>query len=140
MALSAVILKAFHTYRSLTADIDKKDFATVLTELKKHTKTTDKIFQTHSDRFDSIDTRLESHIQKLGFVRYNPFGNTGGDQSFCLCLLDEHDNGILVTSLHTRQQTRLYTKEIVLGKPIDKGELSKEEADCLKKAKKWSQS
>ena len=136
--LSYLYFRAFRTYKILTEGIDKKDVASILKDLKKHNKTTDKTFSLITDEINSIHTRLESHIQKLGFVRYNPFGNTGGDQSFCLCLLDEFNNGILITSLHTRQQTRIYTKELIKGVSSDKTELSKEENQCLKQAKSWS--
>lgn len=138
--LTAIIFKAFQTYRRLTADIDKKDFAEVLTQIKKQLKNTDQDLSDVEAVIEKIQTDLKSHIQKLGFVRYNPFGNTGGDQSFCLCLLDDRDSGIMITSLHARNQTRLYAKPIKNGKNQDGIELSKEEALCIKQAKSWSHS
>ena len=136
---SFFFLKAYSKYRQLTDGIDKKDFATSLAEAKKQLKLTQKEIDKVNQELTSINQRLKTHIQKLGFVRYNPFGNTGGDQSFCLCLLDEANNGILITSLHTRQQTRIYTKQITQGKSAEKASLSKEEALAIKKANQWSQ-
>lgn len=57
-----------------------------------------------------------SHIQKVGLVRFNPFKDTGGDQSFILALVDANNTGIVVSSLHTRTGTRWYAKNIIQGK------------------------
>lgn len=73
-------------------------------------------------------------LQRVGLVRFNPFGETGGDQSFSLCLLNGSGDGVLLTALHTRDRTRVYTKPIVLGE--SKFELSKEEEKALREANK----
>lgn len=73
-------------------------------------------------------------MQKLGLVRFNPFNETGGDQSFCLCLLDGEGNGFLLTTLHTRDRTRVYTKPVSGGR--SKYELSQEESRALGEALK----
>lgn len=72
------------------------------------------------------------HIQRVEMVRYNPYNDTGGDQSFSLVLLDGKLNGLLLTSLHSRSGTRIYTKIIKSGK--SDLELSKEEKELLTKA------
>jgi hypothetical protein len=72
------------------------------------------------------------HLQKLEIVRYNPYNDTGGDQSFSVVLLDGRLNGLLLTSLHSRAGTRIYTKIIKSGKSdLD---LSKEEKELLIRA------
>jgi len=63
---------------------------------------------------------------KINIVRFNPFDDIGGDQSFVLTLLNQDNDGVVITSLHNRDITRIY------GKPIKNGEgdnitLSKEE-------------
>ena len=47
-------------------------------------------------------------IQKVGFRRYNPFAETGGDQSFTLSLLDRENTGVVITSLYLREGQRIY--------------------------------
>ena len=69
-------------------------------------------------------------FQRLGLVRYNPFEDTGGNQSFALALLDRHGDGFVVSSLHTRTATRVYGKAITGGKAD--GALSDEEAEALR--------
>lgn len=72
---------------------------------------------------------------KIGLVRFNPFSETGGNQSFCLALLDGEDSGLVISSLHTRQTTRIYAKPVKKGKG-DGYELSAEEKQAIKNAKK----
>lgn len=70
------------------------------------------------------------NIQRVGLIKFNPFNETGGDHSFSLALLDGNKNGIIITSLHTRERTRLYLKEVFSGKV--KIKLSEEEQKVLK--------
>lgn len=84
---------------------------------------------------DKLDRQGEIHIQKVGLVRFNPFPDTGGDQSFILALLDRNNNGIVISSLHTRTTTRWYAKKIVRGQAHGI-ELSKEEEKAIKEAGK----
>ena len=63
---------------------------------------------------------------KINILRFNPFEDIGGDQSFILTILNRNNDGVVLTSLHNRDLTRIYAK------PIKKGEgdnitLSKEE-------------
>lgn len=72
------------------------------------------------------------NIQRLAVLKYNPYNDTGGDQSFSLVLLNGKMDGVLITSLHSRATTRIYLKNIKTGK--SELELSKEETKVLKEA------
>ena len=78
----------------------------------------------------TIDNISATHIH---LVRFNPFAELGGDQSFILVLLDSHLNGVIVTSLHAKETTRVYAKPIKNGAALDVV-LSKEEKIALVKA------
>ncbi|MFH1840926.1 MAG: DUF4446 family protein [Candidatus Shapirobacteria bacterium] len=82
-----------------------------------------------------LERNLTLNLQKIGLVRFNPFSGTGGDQSFSLALMDGTDNGVVITSLHHRESTRLYAKQIAAGKSVTH-ELSEEEKKAIKIAKK----
>lgn len=84
-------------------------------------------------RCDKIEKDEGYHIQKIGLLRFNPFKDTGGDQSFILALLDAHDSGIVITALYSRMGTRWFTKRIFNGKSTDH-ELSDEEKKALSMA------
>ena len=72
-------------------------------------------------------------LQKVALTRYNPYGDTGGDQSFSLAFLNGEDSGLVLTSLHNRSGTRVYAKPVVKGK-AGNFQLSKEEEEVIKKA------
>ncbi len=72
-------------------------------------------------------------FQKVGLVRYNPFEDTGGNQSFAIALLDANDDGIIVSSLHARGGTRIYAKALTAGR--SDAALSDEEAQALRIAR-----
>ncbi|MDO8573219.1 MAG: DUF4446 family protein [Candidatus Daviesbacteria bacterium] len=74
-------------------------------------------------------------IQRVEILRFNPYDDTGGDQSFTVCLLDNGGSGVVITSLHARSGTRVFGKQIVNGKSA-KYELSKEEETVVSKAMK----
>lgn len=81
---------------------------------------------------EEIAEIIQRSYQKFSMVRYNPFRETGGDQSFSLALLDLRDNGVVITSIHGREVDRIYAKEIVNGK--SKHNLSAEEIEAIKEA------
>lgn len=93
--------------------------------------------QIFSGKKRGFSLKKESGIQKIGLHRFNPFNELGGDQSFVLVLLDANNSGIIVTSLHGRKNTRIYSKLIKNGK-ADKMALSKEEELAIKKVLKNS--
>lgn len=77
-----------------------------------------------------IERDLLGSFGRVGLVRFNPFEDTGGNQSFALALLDGHGDGFIVSSLHARAGTRLYAKAIAKG--ASETALSSEESEALK--------
>jgi hypothetical protein len=71
-------------------------------------------------------------FQRVGLVRYNPFEETGGNQSFALALLDADGDGWVLSSLHARSGTRVYAKAIKGG--LAEAGLSAEETDAIRQA------
>lgn len=82
---------------------------------------------------ETVKTDGLRHIQRAELMRFNPYDDTGGDQSFVVALLNGQGSGVVVTSLHARSGTRVFGKEVVLGKST-KYQLSKEEESVVKKA------
>ena len=97
----------------------------IIKEIKKDIK---KLSQWNADLQEICDIS----ITKVGVVRFNPFKDTGGDQSFAIALLDSNNNGLVLSSLYTREGTRVYTKPIEAG--ISSYNLSDEEKKAIEKA------
>ncbi|HEX2469498.1 MAG TPA: DUF4446 family protein [Candidatus Limnocylindrales bacterium] len=83
-------------------------------------------------RTGRLETAVPRAFQRVGLVRFNPFEDTGGNQSFALALLDADGNGWVLSSLHARTGTRLYAKAVRGGR--SDGALSDEETEAIKQA------
>ena len=104
------------------------------------------VLDAHLDRVDGVASDLEDVVartvvleaasrkafSRVGIVRYNPFEETGGNQSFALALLDANGDGWVLSSLHARSGTRVYAKAIARGR--SDAALSDEEAAAIRQA------
>lgn len=80
-----------------------------------------------------IEATLGHSVQGVGMVRFRAFQDTGGDQSFAVAFVDGNGNGVVISSLHGREDTRVY------GKPIaawtSTYSLSGEEKEAIEQAR-----
>lgn len=83
-------------------------------------------------QFEDVERRLKRSVQHVGIVRFNPFKDAGGDQSFAIAVLDERKNGVVVSSLYGRESNRVYAKQVVAGEA--KQQLSSEEKEAIAQA------
>ena len=112
------------------------DIYKILEKYLKETKEIEGYAKKLEIEMAKISKKMQKSIQKIGFVRYNPFGknDTGGNQSFSIALLDQDDSGFVITSMHAREGTRVYAKPVSEGKSTNT--LSDEETEAIKKATK----
>ncbi len=75
-----------------------------------------------------LNKRLAYCYQKIGLVKYDAFNQMGGKMSFCLCLLNDKNNGFILNSVHSTDGCYSYTKE------VSRGECELELGDEEKKA------
>jgi hypothetical protein len=78
----------------------------------------------------AIDQRTRRSLQHIGLVRFNPFEDTGSDQSFAIALLDDRRDGLVISSLHGRANTRVFAKPVTDG--TSSHNLSDEEAEAIR--------
>ncbi len=104
-----------------------------LKEVFSQFKNLEKDFKKLFEEVEGLKKNYSFSVQKVGVIRFNPFREVGGDQSFSVALLDGTDSGIVITSFYTREGNRVY------GKPIRNGlseySLSEEEKGAIEKAK-----
>ncbi len=79
---------------------------------------------------EHLEARSRGSLQHVGLVRFNPFEDTGSDQSFAIALLDGRRDGIVISSLHGRGQTRVFAKPVRSGESTHT--LSDEEAQAIR--------
>ena len=86
-----------------------------------------------SEKLNITCETLITAYQKIGIVKYDAFKEMGGKLSFSLCLLDDENNGFILTSMHTREGCYTYVKEIIKGESFVV--LAAEERRALEEAK-----
>lgn len=129
LVISILVIRMLALFNKLTRGVEVTDLKQVLEKLLGRVSENQKEVGALSKRIDWLEDDGKSHVQKVGLVRFNPFKELGGDHSFSLAILDAHDSGIIITSLHTRDRTRVYMKDIKKGKSTF--ELSEEERKAL---------
>ena len=67
------------------------------------------------ERSAQLEARQPFLLQHIGVVRFNPFPDKGGDQSFVVAFLDDRADGVVLSGLHSRSDSRVYAKPVVGG-------------------------
>lgn len=120
-------------YKQLVQFTNKKNLKDVLDELVQRQKTDTIITEELQTHIKNLYVQERKHVQKTGILRFNPFADSGGEQSFILAILDGNDSGVVVTSLHNRGTTRWYAKTVRQAKGVDY-QLSQEEEKAIRTA------
>lgn len=107
---------------------------TILENHEKSLKLLDKDIQELYNISNQINALAFKGLHKFGMVRFNPFNDVGGDQSFAIAFLNGKDSGIVISSLYTREGTRVYSKSIINGES-EKYPLTDEEKKAISIAK-----
>jgi hypothetical protein len=83
-------------------------------------------------RLEAAEAQGARAMQGVGVVRFNPFPDTGSNQSFVLAMIDARGDGFVLSSLHSRQQTRVFLKQLTSGRA--ETALSEEETEAIRRA------
>ena len=124
-------------YSVFTDGMTSKTLDAVLNKVIREGDSSQRVIEKLMARCDTIEKNERLHIQKIGLLRFNPFKDTGGDQSFIMTLMDDHNTGVVITALYARSGTRWYAKRVVNGVGVEH-ELSEEEKKAIKVAKTTS--
>lgn len=110
-----------------------QDLEKIILEQGANIKELDRDIQDLYGISNKINDLAKRSVHKVGVVRFNPFKDLGGDQSFSIALLDGENSGVVISGLHTREGNRVYAKPVELGKAV-KHPLTEEEMEAIKKA------
>jgi hypothetical protein len=120
-------------YNKLIGGTSRVGLQEILDQILSHQKLDRDTLADLSRQLDKLTDQILHSVQKVGILRFNPFADTGGDQSFVLAILDGTDNGVVLTSLHSRDATRWYAKNVKDGSGVEH-ELSDVEIKAIKNA------
>lgn len=112
---------------------DGKNLEEMILKNIQDLKSLDRDIQELYNISNKINALAQRSVHRTGLIRFNPFKDIGGDQSFSLALLDGKNSGVTISSLHTREGTRVYVKPINKGKS-EKYTLTEEEKQSIQMA------
>lgn len=81
---------------------------------------------------EEIRQQMQTHLCKVGIVKYDAFQQMGGKLSFALCMLDSEDNGFILNTVQSSEGQYAYLKEVLSGQSTI--ELGREEQQALESA------
>lgn len=103
-------------YRALLTGVDGADLEQLLNDHIRRVDELQGVVDALSRQMDVLEARLPRALQRVGVVRFNPFDDVGGDQSFAIALLDEHGSGLVLSGLYAREKVRVYAKAVEEGR------------------------
>lgn len=96
--------------------------------------------QLHTERNSSdinvLNLKMKKRIRNIQTIRFKPFEDAGSTQSFAIAIVDDEENGVVLSSLYTRERMSVFAKPINNGK--SEYELTNEEKNVLESAKNQS--
>ena len=137
LSLLVIFYRQFGRYRELQADLlEGEDLGSLSEIVGRHKKT----LAAHNKNLTELGRILEEivennklNIKHVGVVRFNPFADAGSNMSFVVALLDGDEHGIVISSLHSREGTRIYAKPI--ENSSSSYHLTSEEVEAINSAK-----
>lgn len=133
--LSIYVYQAVAKYKKLTKGTNNRNLEQVVIKLIDNVESVKSHVSQVAQNLIEFQKKSIQYLQKVSVLRFNPFEDSGGDQSFAVAVLDGEGNGFIVSSLHSRSGTRVYAKEIKNGKSQSHA-LTREEKEALDKALK----
>ncbi|MBY9082145.1 DUF4446 family protein [Paenibacillus sp. HN-1] len=116
-------------YEAMMSGTGIDDLETLLIDLKNQNDMLEEAHGRQEDALRDLQEKLKGMKGKVALKRYNAFGERGNDLSFSLAILDDRRSGIVITSLHSRDNSYIYAK------PLEQGEsshpLSPEEKEVI---------
>lgn len=111
-----------------------KDLEKIIIDNNVKIKNFDKEIQELFNISNQINNLAQKGLHKFSVIRFNPFKDLGGDQSFVVTLLNNDNDGLVISSMHTREGTRVYSKPLLSG-DSEKYELTEEEKQAIQAIK-----
>lgn len=131
--LNLYLFRTVAIYKKVTHGANNLNLEQILEGIFHKVDLSEKRISQLTEEVAKLEMTSKLNLKKHALIRFNPFEDTGGDQSFVAAFLDGENNGIVISSLHTRNGTRVYAKGVSAGKPASH-QFSKEEKEVVEKA------
>jgi hypothetical protein len=135
LALTGYVVFLHTKLKKFLADKNAESIGDSMVSLASRADTLEKFRSNLEEYLVSVERRLKKSVQAIHTVRFNPFkaSGGGGNQSFATAFIDESGDGVVISSLYSRDNVSIF------GKPVknhaSEYELSNEEKEAIKMAK-----
>jgi len=136
IVLLVMVISMHRKLKSFLVDVDSRNIAESLVSVSTDLRSLQS-FKTELETYLSgVEKRLRKSVQSVHTIRFNPFKGTGGgsNQSFATTLITEEGDGVILSSLYSRDHVSVFAKPI--KKHVTEHELSEEEGESLENAQK----
>ncbi len=135
IALLVMVIMMYLKLKKFLVDVDSNNIGDSLTSVSSNLNELQAFKSELESYLATVEKRLKKSVQSVHTVRFNPFkGNGGGgNQSFATAFLTEDGDGVVVSSLYSREHVSVFSKPIKAH--ASEFELSDEEREALEKAK-----
>lgn len=128
------IKKIKERYNAFVRGMKGIDVEELVIHINRDIKDLQRDMNLFEQNISTLETKLTFAIQKIGFVRYNAFGDMGSELSYSIALLDNFQNGFILSSIYGRENSVSYAKPMKNG--VCRIPLSAEELIAIDRALK----
>jgi hypothetical protein len=134
IALIGIVVWMNAKLRRFLIGIDSNHIGESLTHVSRSLEDLEQFRNRIEEYLAHVEKRLKKSVQSVHTVRFNPFKGTGGggNQSFSTVFLNEEGDGVIISSLYSREHVSIYSKPV--KKHDSEFELSEEERESLDSA------
>lgn len=129
------ISRLMNRYEKFMKGKNAENLSAAIEENFQQVETLERAYEKNEEMFQSTLHNITSTFHKLGIVKYDAFKEMGGNLSFALCLLDDSNTGFILNTMHGRDSSYTYIKEIIKGEAF--ATLGEEEKEALDKAMEY---
>lgn len=132
LALSLKLNRLMRLLNRLVPEGSKRSLDQLLEQLLIKQEENRTLLASVETRVEKLHSLLQGCLQRVGLVRFDAFEDVAGQQSFSVALLDNQGNGVVITSLFGRTESRCYAKPVIQGNSPHR--LSEEETAAIRQA------
>ena len=133
LALAIFVVQLYRRIEKLVRGKNGASLEESINEISHALEALETTASSHHEKLNSLATRSKISVRNIAVKRFNPFADAGSNQSFSIALVDDHGDGVILSSIYARERMSVYAK------PVEKGsssyELTEEEAEVLQRAR-----
>ena len=127
------VVKTERRLKRFFAGKKAKDLENTIISMQEHISKLENAKEKNETEIKILKEKLKKSIRGLETIRFNPFKDQGSNQSFAIGMLNEEGDGVVLSSLYSRERMSIFAKPIKNHK--SEYELTEEERNAIEKAK-----